>query len=162
LVARTIRDRGGDGLSGWRIDDADLTGKPRNRPIVLDMFEAPQNLNRTNFPLKSKAKKIDGSSVRALTVKIFCALNSVRYALSERSSLRWYDPRTGQIDQFRQLAIIFFFVPSYSSARPWHLEPSFVNGLHGIRRGNRPGRGAARLSSRRQGLRFRRHPRKPA
>jgi hypothetical protein len=25
------------------------------------------------------------------------------------SSLRWYDPRTGQIDQFRQRAIILFF-----------------------------------------------------
>jgi hypothetical protein len=49
-------------------------GKPRNRPIVLDMFDAAQNLNRTNFPLKSKAKKIDGSSVRALTVPKYFAL----------------------------------------------------------------------------------------
>jgi transposase len=39
---------------------------------------------------------------------------------------------------------------------------SSSGGLHGIRRSNRPGRGAARLASRRQGLRFRRHPRQPA
>jgi hypothetical protein len=26
------------------------------------------------------------------------------------SSLRWYDPRTGRIDQFGQRATIFFFV----------------------------------------------------
>jgi hypothetical protein len=48
--------------------------------------------------------------------------------VSHRFPLRCYDPRTGQIDQFRQHAIIFFFVPSYSSARLWQLEPSFVNG----------------------------------
>jgi hypothetical protein len=57
-----------------------------DRSIAI-VVEAAQNLNRANFPLKSKAKKFDGLAVGfGPSEEIFCAYKSARYDAPRGSS----------------------------------------------------------------------------
>jgi hypothetical protein len=63
---------------------------------IAIVVEAAQNLNRANFPLKSKAKKFDGLTVGlSPSAENFCVYKSVRYDALRESSGNDFGPSGG-------------------------------------------------------------------